>query len=137
MTNQAIQLTLSLNPDSNLDPEALQDLTLQLREEILELDVENAELGKLKEAPDGTKAVDPVSIGTLVVTLLAAGGIITTLINAIQSWLTRHDRRSITLEINGDKLQITGISSEEQQQLIKVWTQRHTEFTQSSDSSHG
>lgn len=137
MTNQQIQLTLTLDPDSSLDSEGLQNLTLQLREEILELDVEDAKLGRLATAPDGSKVVEPFSLGTIVVTLLAAGGVITTLINAIQSWLTRHDRRSITLEIDGDKLQITGISSEEQQRLTNLWLQRHPELTQSSDSHHG
>jgi hypothetical protein len=31
----------------------------------------------------------------------------------------------VTLEIDGDKLEVTGLSSEEQQRLINAWLSRH------------
>ncbi|MBD1862435.1 MULTISPECIES: hypothetical protein [Trichocoleus] len=126
MAKQTAQLLLKISSELDLDAEELEQLTQQLREELLELDVESVNLVRAGEAPKGAKVGDPISWGTILVTLLAAGGVVTTLINAIQSWLARDERRSIIMEINGDKLQITGVSSKEQQQLIDAWIDRHT-----------
>jgi hypothetical protein len=66
-----------------------------------------------------------LDFGTLVVTLAASGGVLTTLINVVQSWVARSDRHAITLEMGGDKLAITGVSSKEQTKLIAAWLSRH------------
>ena len=124
MTDGESQLVLNIDPGSDADAEELAELTRQLREDLLQLDVEAVDLVSGGKAPAGTKAVDPVTAGTLLLTLAASGGVLTTLINALQSWLTRHERRGVTLEIGGDKLEVTGISSEEQQRLIEAWLSR-------------
>ena len=76
--------------------------------------------------PANTKAGDVIEWGKLLLTLVS-GGAITALFGTLQAWLTRDDRRCVTLEINGDKLQVTGISSAEQKQLIDAWLNRHRE----------
>jgi hypothetical protein len=125
MPDQTTQLMLNINAGPETDEEELAELTRQLREELLELDVEAVGLVRAGEAPERAKAGDPVTWGALLVALVASGGVLTTLINTLQSWLTRHERRSVTLEIGGDKLEVTGISSEEQQRLINTWLSRH------------
>jgi 2-iminoacetate synthase ThiH len=64
----------------------------------------------------------------LLVTLGASAGsaIIPKIVNSLQSWLTRNEKRKISLEVGGDKLEVTGISDEEQQKLINAWLNRHT-----------
>jgi hypothetical protein len=125
MPDQTTQLMLNIHAGPETDEEELAELTRQLREELLELDVETVGLVRAGEAPERAKAGDPVTWGALLVALVASGGVLTTLINTLQSWLTRHERRSVTLEIDGDKLEVTGISSEEQQRLINTWLSRH------------
>ena len=57
-----------------------------------------------------------------------SGGVLPTLINGVQSWLSRHrENRSITIEMGGDKLEVAGISSEEQRRLIDAWLNRQEE----------
>ena len=126
MPDQTAQLMLNLDAGPETDAEELAELTRQLREDLMELSVEAVDLVRAGKAPEGAKAGDPVAWGTLLVTLAASGGVLTTLISALQSWLTRHERRSVTLEIGGDKLEMTGISSEGQQRLIDAWISRHT-----------
>jgi hypothetical protein len=125
MSDQTTQLTLNLDAGPDTDTEELAELTQQLRGELLELNVEAVDLARAGEAPERAKAGDPVTWGALLVALTASGGVLITLINTLQSWLTRHERRSVTLEIDGDKLEVTGISSEEQQRLINTWLSRH------------
>jgi hypothetical protein len=125
MLDQTIQLILNIDAGPEADVEELEQLTLQLRGELVELDVEAVDLVRAGEVPDRAKAGDPITWGALLVALTASGGVLTTLINAIQSWLTRHERRSVTLEIDGDRLEVTGVSVEEQQQMINAWINRH------------
>jgi len=127
-----IQLTVTLDAKPDTDAEDLERLTRQLRDELSELDVQadlvdvQADLVTGGSAPANTKAGDVIEWGTLLLTLAASGGVITALINAIQAWLTnRNQPATITIEIGGDKLQITGNPSPEQQQLVKAFLQRH------------
>jgi len=120
-----IQLTVTLDAKPDTDAGDLERLTRQLRDELSELDVQ-ADLVTGGSAPANTKAGDVIEWGTLLLTLAASGGVITALINAIQAWLTnRNQPATITIEIGGDKLQITGNPSPEQQQLVKAFLQRH------------
>lgn len=125
MSDATTQLTLYLDAGPESDAEELTELTRQLRDELLDLDLESVDLVSNGVLPPKSKVVEPLTFGAILLTLAASGGVITTLINAIQSWLTRHDRRSVTLEIDGDKLEVGGISPEEQRRLINAWADRH------------
>ena len=125
MSRNTTQLTVTLDAEPDTDAEDLERLTRQLRDELSELDVQ-ADLVTSGPAPANTKAGDVIEWGTLLLTLAASGGVITALINAIQAWLTnRTQPATITIEIGGEKLQITGNPSPEQQRLIEAFLQRH------------
>jgi hypothetical protein len=133
MAVQTIQIMLKLDARSETDMERLAELTRQLRNELLELDMEDVGLVRSGEIPKKAKAGDPIAWGELLVTLTSSGGVVVALVNVLQSWLTRHERRSVTLEIDGDKLEVTGISSGEQQRLINAWLTRHREIVSVND----
>jgi len=124
MDDDAVQLKLILHAPQGADDEALDRLTQQLRQEILELDVEDVDLVEAGEAPGRAKG-DAMTLGTLLVTALASSGALPSLFGLLESWLTRHSLRSATLEIDGDKLEVKGVSSREQQALIEAWMSRH------------
>ena len=113
------------------DSEELERITYSLRDELSELDaIEKVDLvTKEGKAPEGSKAgAEVIALGSLLVTLgtSALSTAIPSLSNALQSWLTRHERRKISLEIGGDKIEVTGVSDEQQQQLIKSWLSNHS-----------
>lgn len=126
MVGPTIQLKLNIDTGPEGDVEELEVLTRQLMEDLLALEVETVDLVASGEKPKRAKAGDPITWGTLLLTLAASGGVLTTLINALQSWLTRHDRHKLSLAIGGDKLEVTGISSEEQRRVIEAWLSRHS-----------
>jgi hypothetical protein len=128
VTDQTMELLLRLDAGPEADAKELAGITRRLREELLELDVEAVEFAQGGETPEGAKIGRAVDWNTLLLTLAASGGVLTTIIGMLQSWLTRHERRSVTLEIDGDKIEITGISSEEQKRLIDAWLRRHRGF---------
>lgn len=124
MTNGPTRLLLSIGAGPGTDDEELEDLTRQLRKELLELEVNAVDHVRGGKAPAGAKG-DPVTLGTLLVTLAASGGVLTTLISTVQSWLTRQERHAVTLEIGGDKLVIASASSGQQQRLIDDFIRHH------------
>jgi hypothetical protein len=124
MGTENLQLTLNLVTDPDVDAAELADLTQRLRRELLELDVDRVELPRSGPPPPGAKAIEPFSLGTLIITLASAGGVLTSLIGLLQSWLNRNNQRQVKLAINGDTLEVSGLSSDEQQRLIANWLER-------------
>ena len=120
------KLIVKINPISDLDLAELEQLTRTLQQELLELDIESAEFATTGEELTGTKAGKRIKWGTIIVALLAADGVATKLVDLSQAWVTQNQQQSIVLEIDGDKLEIKGISSEEQQKLIDMWIERHS-----------
>jgi hypothetical protein len=55
------------------------------------------------------------ALGSLLVT--AGPQILSAVVGVIGAWLGRSQKRSIRLELNGDVLELTGLSSDQQQRL--------------------
>jgi hypothetical protein len=102
-------------------------LTRRLRTEILSLGaIETVEPVAMAQTAH-SKAVAGSDWSALLVTLAASGGVLTTLIGTLKTWLVRREKASITLELGDDKLVITGASEENQQRLIDSWIHRHSD----------
>lgn len=125
MSGKTISVKLSFEVGQDVDIEEKESLTRQLRDELIDLDVEAVDYVSGGKVPARAKAGDPITWGALLLALAASGGVFTTLISAVQSWLTRNNQRSITLEIDGDRLELQGVSSQEQQRLTDAWLSRH------------
>jgi hypothetical protein len=114
------QLKISIKQPMSDDIRELEQLTYQLRDEIKELDVEKVGIEKsIDEIPKGAKTGEIVTFGNLLVHL--APSVIPSIINSAISWLSNHKSHSITVEIDGDKLEVTNPSSEQQKRLIDTW----------------
>jgi hypothetical protein len=124
MEDQPTRLGIGVAVGPDADAEDVAEATLQLRRELLDLDVNAVELPPAGEPPPGTRAVDLTAIGALVVTLTQSQ-LLTAVVAAVQSWLSRSPRRSIKLELGGDVLELTGVASDEQRRLTDEWLRRH------------
>ena len=49
-------------------------------------------------------------------------GIVT---SAIGRWVVRRGDRSVTLELDGDRIEVSGVSEEDQRRLIETFVARH------------
>jgi hypothetical protein len=116
-------IQLAVGPDD--DAEEIAEATLQLRRELLDLDVEAVEQPRGGKPPPGTRAVELAALGTLAVTL-SQSQLLAPIVTTIRSWLAGQPRRSIKLELDGDILELTGVSAKEQQRLADEWLRRHT-----------
>jgi hypothetical protein len=121
------QVNLHLSEDG-ANAERLDALTSYLRQELLQLDVDDVRRGPGGEAPPGTRAIDMVALGGLVVTLGRSAAGLKDVVTAIRRWLSRGDgvRRTVKIEIEGDTLELSEVSVAEQDRLITLFVSRHS-----------
>jgi hypothetical protein len=125
--NGVVEVLLVLEPDPEVDPEAHERLTRQVRAEIAELDIESVSTLAAETAPVGAKGADPVTLGALVVALSASGGVFTALIETLRDWLGRHaGQHRIAVTIDGDTIELERASSAQQRQLVEAYLRRHS-----------
>jgi hypothetical protein len=108
------------------DAEEIDGLRTGLRRELLDLDVERVERVPAGEPPAGARAFEVFALGSLVVTLVRNRDALKAVVQTLQRWLARDERRTIRLELDGDTLEVTRASSEEQERLISGWLARHS-----------
>jgi hypothetical protein len=124
MEDQLATLGIQVAVGPDADAEEVAEATLQLRRELLDLDVEAVELPRAGEPPPGTRAVEVAALGALVVTV-AQSPLFGPVVAAVRSWMAGSQQRSVKLELDGDVLELTGLSSKEQQRLVDEWLGRH------------
>jgi hypothetical protein len=127
MTERIARLGLCIDAGTEADAAELDELAVQLREQLLELDIEGADRATVGQAPPGARAGDILLAGALIVMLVQSSGLLSALVETVQSWLSRSNGRSVKLEIDGDVLEVTGITRTDQRELIKAWIDRHTD----------
>ena len=120
MTDAAIDLLVSLDPDG-ADDEELDELTGQLRRELLELDVQSVERPSGGSLPPGTRGAGALAIGELIVHAATTPALVTAVLAVVQGWLRRAGRRSARIEANGKVLDVKGISAGDQHAIIAAF----------------
>lgn len=128
MSTEPTELAAVLDAGPECDAEELGELTQRLRSELLELDVDAVELTADGEAPDGAKGVELLSFGGLAIQFLTLKSpILRSVVDATTAWLGRQQARSVSLTLDGDTLELTGVSSDEQSRLVEQWIARHAD----------
>jgi len=118
MADESRELLLLLNAEEH-DEEQLADLTRLLQAELRQLDVNQVERIDSRDVPEGAKVGAAAVVGALAVKLGPA--LVGPVIRAVRSWLSRGRDRSAVLVWKGNKIKVTGVSSEEQERLIEAW----------------
>ncbi|MGH3798683.1 MAG: effector-associated constant component EACC1 [Pseudonocardiaceae bacterium] len=127
MTEWLARLGLRIETDPEADAEELAKLAVDLREQLLELDIERADPAIAGQAPPGTRAGEIFVAGALTVMLAHSSGLLTALVETVQSWISLSGGRSVKLQIDGDELEVTGITRADQRELIQAWVDRHSD----------
>lgn len=125
MTDEQAELAVTIDADAGDGDEEVARLVQRLRSELLELDVDDVVVARLGDAPDGAKGGGLLDFGTLVVHLAALPGVLGAVVGCARAWLSRQSARSLKLTLDGDSLEITGQSSDEQDRVIALWVARH------------
>jgi hypothetical protein len=117
-------LVLRIETEQGADDQELGQLAGKLRRELLHLDVDAVTHAGGGQPPPGAKAVGVVEVGGLIVQLLQSSTLLGAVVAAVQSWLSGHQGRSVKLELDGDVIEVTGVSSDQQRRLVDAWIAR-------------
>ena len=127
MAGAKAQLAAVVDAGPDSDAEELAELTRRLRGQLLELDVDTVEPATGGEAPAGSKGVELLAIGGLVIQFAMKSEVLKSVVDATTAWLGRQQGRSVKLTLDGDTLEVTGVSSDEQRRLVDLWVARHAD----------
>ena len=119
-TPQIVNFNVEVS-EKDITSEDLDVLTRQLLAELNDLEVESAQLVVETAAPEGTKAVDPVTIGAIAVAVLPT--FLPKIVEFIQAWALRSQSRTVIFkgQIAGQSIEFEG-HSEDLQKLIEALT---------------
>jgi Effector Associated Constant Component 1 len=117
---------LRINVQADDPPEVVDEATRRLQSQLLELHVKSVERPVGEGEPGSRGAM--TEIGTLLLQFAQTGVALTTVVGAVQGWLSARgkDRGTVKLEIDGDSIELPGGDlSPEQQRVVDAWVRRH------------
>jgi hypothetical protein len=124
VSGDAGRLVISHDIGAESDAEDLANATYRLRRELAQLDVDDVTIPRSEQASEGSRGPDLGAIGTLIVTL-GQDSALSAVISALLDWASRDSRRRVRVELDGDMLDITGLSEHDQRRIINHWLRRH------------
>jgi hypothetical protein len=114
-----VVLRLTLPSGDDVDDQELDGLTRSLRRDLLELPVEDVRPEAREPLPPGAKAGGAVAVGTMLVAMAGSGGLLVAVVETVRSWLTRHRDQRVVLELGDAKLELTGATDQQREQLVQ------------------
>jgi len=118
-----LELRVGLELEPGADAAEVEERTLQLRGELLELDVDDVRQPSVGPPPVGAKGVDSALVGTLVVT--AGREAVSAVVRLVAGWFSRGGGRSVKLQVGDDVLELSDASREEQRRVVEAFLARH------------
>jgi hypothetical protein len=121
-----VEVLVALEPDPGTDPEDVERLGRQLRNELRALDVDDVTVVDGGPPPDGAKSGTAALLTEWMVTLSAGGGVFVTVIGTLKDWLSRRGAaHKLTVTIDGDTLELSHATQLERAELIETFVRRH------------
>ncbi|MFF3377610.1 hypothetical protein ACFYXF_32205 [Streptomyces sp. NPDC002680] len=114
-------VTLEGAPDSDLVE--LDELTVQLRADLLQLDVDRVESVRTEDTPAGSKPGDAIALGVLAITLspMALRGVL----RLLETWMTNRPLRKVRVVFGDDSIELEHASPEDQRRLVDAFIETH------------
>jgi hypothetical protein len=104
------------------EPDRLEQQSSSLRRELLELDVDDVAWCGGGAAPEGSRGIDLVAGGELIVSMQSSFEILKPVIESVRAWVARgqgEQDRTAELTVGDTAIKLTGISTDQQDRLIE------------------
>jgi hypothetical protein len=118
---ETTRVTVRIIGDREDDAEEITRLARRLRTVLLELDVDDVE-PVAAQTPGGAKGIGE-ALGWLYVTF--GGELLKAIADQVVAFALS-SRRTIEIEIDGDKIKLDHATREQQDELYRIWLARHT-----------
>ncbi len=105
--------------EDDADSQRLEEVTLALRSELLELEVEDVRQIREGEAPSGTRGLDPATVGALMVAINGSVPVVGGVVAAVRRWLAGGSgSRTVELTVGEKTIRLDSATQEQQQALV-------------------
>lgn len=121
-----MDVLLRVDAGPGADPADHESLAGRLRSELVEHELDP--VLPQSTAPAGAKGPG-TEAGSLLLALAASGGVLTSLVGLVQAWLLRNAGSTVVVEIDGDRVELTGATDEERRRALEVWLAKHERGT--------
>jgi hypothetical protein len=125
MNEDLARLEINLAVDDDVSAHEMDELTAAMRRELLQLDVASVERPSAGPAPAGTRGIELAELGALIVSLGQATPVLGQVVDVIKAWTSRSPKRTVKLTLDGDSLELGGVSEDEQRRVVSDWMARH------------
>jgi hypothetical protein len=122
--DQLLHLGVAIEPAPDVDAVELDELRSSLRAQLLELDVHAVEQVSAGPAPEGTRALELLAGGALLVSVSKSPELLKAVFGVIQGWVSARPGRTVELNVNGNSLKMTGVTAADQERLIDAFIAR-------------
>ena len=119
-----LQISLSVDPASDNEDRVAED-AISLARELRQVDVDSVESASHADTPAGTRGVDLVSTGSLVVIAAGSRVLLRSVLDVVQDWLARRQSGTVSVKIADDELILTYTSKSERTQVVDAFVARH------------
>jgi Effector Associated Constant Component 1 len=118
------ELQIFLQTGEGSDDEELAAHTSKLRRRLLELDVDDVRHATTGPPPEGARAAGMVEVGTLLVALAGTPHLLASVGQVLSSWMSSRHGRGVAVQIGGDRIELSGITRDDQERLLMMFEQR-------------
>ena len=119
--SRELRLDVAIEPDA--EAVELDEATAQLREELLELDVDAVHQPRGEPPPPGARAAEVALLGTLLVGVGREA--VAAVVRTIEAWVARRSSRTVKVTLDGDSIELGNVSDDDQRRLIESFLARH------------
>ncbi|MGI5365252.1 hypothetical protein [Streptomyces iakyrus] len=114
--------------EEDAEAERVAELTGYLRQELLDLDVDDVTTLPGGEVPPGARAVDVTQIGALLVTLGSSATALNQVVTVIRSWMGRRrdTHPSLHVRMGDDVLELSDATDDQVAKALEIFAQRHS-----------
>jgi hypothetical protein len=123
------KLEVNLQVGDDVSPLEMEELTAAMRRELLLLDVQSVDRVSGGPVPAGAKGIELAALGALLVNIGKATPVLGQVVAVIQAWAARSPDRTVKLTLEGDTLELGGMSEDEQRRVVRDWMARHAKPT--------
>ncbi|MFF7655784.1 hypothetical protein ACFZCY_39195 [Streptomyces sp. NPDC007983] len=116
-------MTITLEGTSDSDLVELDELTVELRSHLLELEVDRVEQLRTEDTPTGSKPGDVIALGVLAVALSPV--VLRGVFRLLETWMTNRPIRRVRVVFGNDSIELEQASAADQRRLVDAFIVSH------------
>ena len=123
----SVLMGVEITPLEDSDEREVAELGGRLRSDLRQTPATRVEAVSVGSAPAGSKGFEVLALGHFVVEIANSVPALRKVVSVLREYVARQPVRSVKISLDGDVLEVTAVSSEDQRRLIDAWIAQHAQ----------